>query len=299
LGTIEALFAWLKATYDPRAILAGWGAIAVAYFVLHVFERVAPAEKGQKYFGMLTNGWITTAYLLLLPLAMFFPTQIVNAAVQWAGGPWIELNLGKFLEAQIKPVRMLLLLPVALVPIFVFDFFYYWFHRFQHTNAWLWEQHKLHHTDVSLNVTTSLRHHWTEEGLRAFIITIPMNSLLKISPVEAGVIGILIGQWGYFIHANLRLQLGPLTRVLVGPQAHRIHHSIEPHHIGKNLAAFFPIWDILFGTFHKPARNEFPATGVEALPSNPTVREALFGPFIAWWTMTSQRLGRSVSTRGE
>jgi hypothetical protein len=33
--------------------------------------------------------------------------------------------------------------------------------------------------------------------------------------------------------------------------------------IAKNFVAFFPIWDILFGTYYHPARDEFPPTGVE------------------------------------
>jgi len=214
------------------------GVIVVSYLIFHLFEKLAPAEKGQKYGAIGTNAGITATYLLH-PLAMFFPSQMLTGAVQWAGGPWLDLSLSRFLESQGQVARFFLLLPLAVAPIFVFNLLYYWFHRLQHTSPWLWEQHKLHHTDTSLNVATSLRHHWTEVALRAFLILIPMNALIKMSPVGAGVIGVMIGQWGYFIHANVRLPLGPLTWVFVGPQAHRIHHSLEPRHIGKNLAAFF------------------------------------------------------------
>ena len=47
-----------------------------------------------------------------------------------------------------------------------------------------------------------------------------------------------------------------------GPQGHRIHHSRMREHFDQNFAAFFPIWDVLFGTYHYPERDEYPSTGV-------------------------------------
>jgi sterol desaturase/sphingolipid hydroxylase (fatty acid hydroxylase superfamily) len=176
----------------------------------------------------------------------------------------------------------------AFVPLFVFDFFYYWFHRLQHTNRWLWEQHKLHHTDEALNVTTAGRVHWSEEAFRSIFISLPMGLLFDIKPVDAGIITMAIGYWGLLIHANVRLPFGPLTRVLCGPQAHRIHHSILPEHGNRNFAAFFPVWDILFGTFHHP-EEAYPRTGVIGAPPRPSLHEVLFGPFVAWAAMLSAR----------
>jgi sterol desaturase/sphingolipid hydroxylase (fatty acid hydroxylase superfamily) len=64
--------------------------------------------------------------------------------------------------------------------------------------------------------------------------------------------------WTFLIHANLKLSLGPLSWLVDGPQVHRIHHSQLPQHFDRNFAAFFPIWDVLFGTYYHPARGEFP-----------------------------------------
>jgi hypothetical protein len=69
-----------------------------------------------------------------------------------------------------------------------------------------------------------------------------------------------------------------LTRVITGPQIHRIHHSIHPHHFDTNFAGAFPLWDLLFGTFHRPARGEFPPTGVRAVPSTAGPIEVLLWP---------------------
>src|SRR4030095_4922615 len=39
----------------------------------------------------------------------------------------------------------------------VWDFFQYWFHRWQHMSPTLWPSHRVHHSDDSVNTTTALR----------------------------------------------------------------------------------------------------------------------------------------------
>ena len=36
---------------------------------------------------------------------------------------------------------------------------------------------------------------------------------------------------------------------------HHIHHSCHPDHLDKNFAFTFPIWDVLFKTYHMPEDN--------------------------------------------
>src|SRR5258706_15193675 len=98
--------------------------------------------------------------------------------------------------------------------------------------------------------------------MRVFVVLLPIGLLFDQQPVTIGWLwsGLLL--WGYFIHLNLRLPLGPLTPVLGGPHLHRIHHSRLPEHQDKNFAAFFPIFDLLFGTYYPPSRAEYPATGL-------------------------------------
>jgi sterol desaturase/sphingolipid hydroxylase (fatty acid hydroxylase superfamily) len=64
-----------------------------------------------------------------------------------------------------------------------------------------------------------------------------------------------------FYHGNIRTNLGPLRYVLVTPQSHRIHHSIEPRHLDTNFGALFSIWDRLFGTQYR-GHDEYPETGI-------------------------------------
>ena len=96
--------------------------------------------------------------------------------------------------------------------------------------------------------------------------------------------------WAIFTHMNLRLEMGPLTSVLAGPQVHRIHHSNQPIHQDKNFAAYFPVWDIMFGTYHKPARGEFPDCGTVDGETTWSVWEANVGVFKGWHKLLTNRL---------
>jgi sterol desaturase/sphingolipid hydroxylase (fatty acid hydroxylase superfamily) len=294
---MDQLFNWITATYNPQTLFWTWGAITLSMIVIHGFELVFPAQRAQEYRNIGFNGVVTFAYLALTPVANFLPGYVVTSAVLAAHGPWFAINLPTVIADQSAGARVALLGLFAFVPLFIFDFFYYWFHRWQHASPWLWEQHKLHHTDEAVNVTTSLRHHWTEEGFRAILISVPMGILFQITPVDVGIMTMFIGQWGYLIHANVRLPLGPFSFVLLGPQAHRIHHSILPNHRNRNFAAFFPIWDILFGTFHRPGSREFPATGVVGEATRPPIRDVFFGPFTAWLSMTRSAWRKTLGAR--
>lgn len=277
-----AALEWLRSTYLSPPVLWAWAMILVSYAIFHGVERIWPIEPNQPYAGIATNLLITFAYIFLGPAANFASGYFVTSTVQTLGGPWLSFDLNSLAQHVPSAIKFIGLCGLALLPVLVYDFFYYWFHRMQHASPWLWAQHKLHHTDESLNVTTALRHHWLEDFFRAFVITIPMGALIKMEPVQAGVFTMMLGQWGNLIHANLRISLGPLTPVTCGPQVHRIHHSIERQHWNKNFAAFFPIWDIVFGTYLHPKKGEFPKTGVPGEASNPGLYLIVAEPFLFW-----------------
>jgi sterol desaturase/sphingolipid hydroxylase (fatty acid hydroxylase superfamily) len=164
------------------------------------------------------------------------------------------------------------------------DFFYYWLHRLQHTSRWLWAQHELHHTDEHVNVTTSYRHHWLETVLLPLFVVAPI--FLLFNPAFGRVIWLILFAklMGYFIHLNSPIRLGWYNRILACPQSHRIHHSALPEHMNKNFAAFFPFWDILFGTYHHPQPDEWPNTGVPGVTVN-SLWQAIVWPFVSWGKM--------------
>jgi len=52
-----------------------------------------------------------------------------------------------------------------------------------------------------------------------------------------------------------------LHYILVTPQSHRVHHSVEERHFEKNFGSLFCIWDFIFRTQYWEF-SEYPETGI-------------------------------------
>jgi|CXWL01.1.fsa_nt_gi sterol desaturase/sphingolipid hydroxylase (fatty acid hydroxylase superfamily) len=261
--TQASIQTWL---YGYFTVLAIWGAYLLAFGVL---EWRFPAERGQSLrargFNLHYLLWSQLLNLLLVPPLTVFVINGLKEYYPQAFG-WV------------RGASLPHLVVYALLYYLAYDLLYYTFHRLQHRSPLLWRQHLLHHSDRVLNATTAARHHWLEEPLRVFTMMLPLAILFDAPPQIVGVAGVIFAAWGFFIHANLRLSLGPLTGWICGPQVHRIHHSLLPQHRDKNFAAFFPFWDRLFGTYWAPQSGEFPPTGVDNA-EHKTIRQALLSPF--------------------
>lgn len=185
---------------------------------------------------------------------------------------------------ELLSISGMAIIPVFLFSIFLSDLLFYWYHRAQHYFSWAWPLHELHHSDVNLNATSALRTYWLELPFQTFLIAAPVhlfmgsNSSLQLATL------FLMTTWLLFTHANLKIHLGIFTPAITGPQLHRIHHSKLVHHQHKNFAQYFPIIDILFGTYYSPAKNEYPATGTPSLSSNASFSTVLLRPFRFWFS---------------
>lgn len=249
--------------------------IFATFLVFLIIERLFCAHKNQSLRGALFNVRYTVLYFVIATLIQPVIGFVTSLMVASAGGGWIRVP-GPFESRSLNTAFQ------GLIYLFIFDFFYYWFHRLQHTLPALWAQHKLHHSDMEVNVTTTHRHHWLEEPLRMIFILMPTGIVFQVQPVTGGLIGLIFGLWGFFIHSNLRLNLGLLTPIIGGPHAHRIHHSSLVEHTNKNYAALFPMFDVFFRTFVWPKPTEFPPTGLHTGENVSTLAEASAWPFREW-----------------
>lgn len=233
-----------------------------AVVVFSVLEWLLPAEKNQP----IRDRWISLQISIITftvgPIVMFLVAGLIQTPlVHWWGGPLLPIDLSGAKDHGLWGlVAFNCVAPFA--PILVIDFCYYWMHRAQHAFPFLWAMHKVHHSEPSLNAFTAGRHHFTENIVWVFFVSIPVALFVDVRTGEGAWLAFPLTFWGYFIHSNLRLNLGPLTRVLGGPQVHRIHHSIEPQHLNRNFAANFPFIDFLFGTYYHPRKGEWPRTGL-------------------------------------
>ena len=56
----------------------------------------------------------------------------------------------------------------------IYDFVYYWKHRFAHRARWWWMEHVTHHSSEHYNLTTALRQPWFGPFTGLYIIGLPM-----------------------------------------------------------------------------------------------------------------------------
>ena len=246
-----------------------------------LLERLWPAEKGQKLGGWLFN----VAYA---PFILGF-VFLVGPALAAIAGFVAERAGGGLLPAAPRvswPAQILFVLAYA----FVWDLWQYALHRLQHRSAFLWETHRFHHDEPQVNAATQTRVH-AISYLLAFAFHLPVVMLFGLQAPPAIAAFLMFTLWGFVNHANLRLSLGPLTPLIAGPQWHRIHHSVLPEHRDRNFAVLFPVIDMLFGTYYRPARDEYPPTGIEG-PPVPALEAATFGPLVAWRRMAAGALRR-------
>lgn len=140
------------------------------------------------------------------------------------------------------------------------DIMFYISHRIMHEVPWLWHFHAIHHSQTYLNSFTTFRGH-SFSGIFSFIIrTIPIAFVGGDYPAWI-IFAYLNGFWGFFIHANIKTNLGLFKYVVVTPQYHRVHHSNLPRHFDKNYGERLTLWDWIFGSLYK-GFDEYPTTGV-------------------------------------
>lgn len=170
----------------------------------------------------------------------------------------------------------------------ILDFSVWSQHFLSHKIPVFWRLHRLHHSDVVMDVTTALRFHPFE----IFVSLLFKGSvvvLLGAPPVLVFAFELVLGAGALFTHANLALPAHldrALRWMLVTPAMHLIHHHPNPLATNSNYGFSFSIWDRLFGTYRSdaPQSGEFtgPDIGLEKWrnPEDQTLRAMIFNPFI-------------------
>lgn len=175
--------------------------------------------------------------------------------------------LAKYLESTevgvINMTSMGYKLKLILGVIFL-DCINYCWHRLVHKVSFLWRFHSIHHTDKLLNVSSALRFHFLEV-LMGHLFKLPFLFLLGI-PVEALLLyDVIFNINVYFHHSNIKINKRLdllLSKVIVTPYIHRIHHSLKWKETNSNFSSFLIIWDKFFGTFIPQGERSTPRYGI-------------------------------------
>jgi sterol desaturase/sphingolipid hydroxylase (fatty acid hydroxylase superfamily) len=139
----------------------------------------------------------------------------------------------------------------AAAAVLILDFTRYCQHRLLHHVPLLWRLHQVHHSDEHFDLTTGVRVHPAETALvqGGYLCVVGLIA----PPFEVTVVLELAAViQNFFSHANARMhsRVEKLVRILlVTPEMHRVHHSVEIEEQNSNFGAILPWWDRLLGTY--------------------------------------------------
>lgn len=207
---------------------------------------------------------------LIVPLATF---EVAVFAAEKEIGLFNIISLPLFLD--------------VVLTLIVFDLLIYIQHVVFHKFNFLWRIHRVHHTDLEIDVTTGIRFHPVEIILSMFYKLI---AVYLIGPVAFAIIlyEIMLNGAALFTHSNILLnaKLDKFLRmVIVTPDMHRIHHSVLRKETDSNYGNIFSIWDKLFKTYRP-----LPEAGYDEMmiglnefrdPSSGQILQLLKTPFMA------------------
>jgi sterol desaturase/sphingolipid hydroxylase (fatty acid hydroxylase superfamily) len=113
-------------------------------------------------------------------------------------------------------------------------------HLANHRVRTLWRFHELHHSQEDMNVLTVFRTHPLIH-VSYLVALLPGLVLLANGALSITVL-VVYGGIVAFAHSNTRVGFGPLRRIVVSPNFHRIHHRLNgPQDV--NLGFALTIWD--------------------------------------------------------
>lgn len=215
-------------------LLAFWGAI----ILFGTIECLAPqfpdnADRGHRWFANFGLGILNGLIVSVLPVATV-------AAALWAQ----ETHFG---------VLNLIAAPwwvAFVVTVMIRSLVQYGFHVLCHKVPLLWRLHRVHHSDMHLDVSSAFRNHPLEmiANLAWLSLVVAICGLLPAVLAAYETVELFASM---LTHANVKIPDGVerfMRPMFVTPGLHRLHHSPIQVETDSNYGNLFSIWDRLFGT---------------------------------------------------
>ncbi|NUO48431.1 MAG: sterol desaturase family protein [Polyangiaceae bacterium] len=238
-----------------------WIAPTAASFLLLAvvfgpLERLFPARPGQRVLRKE----------LVIDACFFVGQYLAFSAIAAFVLGFVHRGVGAILPADgvREAVRSLHPAIQGVIALVLGDLVVYWFHRACHRFEILWRFHAVHHSVEELDWLAAHREHPLDGVVTQIAINLP-GIALGVSFEALGALVVLRGMWAIFIHSNISLPVGPLRYVLGEPALHHWHHARvrETEHNFANLA---PYLDLLFGTYHRPEKEDYELGLVDSWP---------------------------------
>ena len=227
--------------YKGAAVLA----VLLIFFML---GRLIPFAKVSQSIARIVNNIALSginavvSVLLIVPVVAFAGQHSLSWRPDWLYG-WAGM----------------------IVDLVLLDLWIYWWHRTQHAVPILWRFHEVHHLDETLDASTALRFHFGEVVISS-LVRLPVIILLAIPLSNIILFEAVVAMAAIFHHSNLRLAPGfeqALSRVIVTPAIHWLHHHAIRVDTDSSYAVFFSVWDRLFRSQSRSIRTADLVIGVE------------------------------------
>ncbi len=215
------------------------------FAVMAAWELAAPRRRLTVSRTLRWTSNLGLVFLNSLVLRLLFPAAAVGVAALAEERDWGLFNL---VEA---PFAVAVLLSVVAM-----DFVIWLQHVVFHAIPVLWRLHRVHHADLDYDVTTGARFH-TIEIILSMLIKFATIVLLGPPVVAVVIFEVLLNATAMFNHGNVKLPARldrALRWVLVTPDMHRVHHSVEDDEANSNFGFSLTWWDRLFGTYRDQPR---------------------------------------------
>lgn len=142
----------------------------------------------------------------------------------------------------------------TLMGLVLLDLALYLQHVAFHAIPVFWRLHQVHHTDLEMDVSTSVRFHPLEVMASLGYKSVWVMAF-GIPPLAVLIYEALLNMAPMFHHSNFKLSPAwgrHLQNWLITPDVHRMHHSVEGQISRHNFGVTTSLWDRLFGTFYNP-----------------------------------------------
>ena len=212
-----------------------WGSL-LFFLVLEILVPYRPSSVS-KVKRWINNIALTVFNSLILQLvfagavvriAMYVSTHQLGVLNTVELPPWVEL----------------------LVTVAFMDFMLYVWHLLNHEVPLLWRFHRIHHSDLNMDVSTATRFHIGELAISA-VIKISLIFFLGASPLGVLIFESALVLCAQFHHSSLKVPRWFETIfwiLFVPPSMHRIHHSVVIKERNTNYGTIFSTWDRWLGT---------------------------------------------------
>jgi sterol desaturase/sphingolipid hydroxylase (fatty acid hydroxylase superfamily) len=239
----------------------------IVYEKLHSSDSLL-TKRDVSIFMLLGIGefftWLLKAFAVLLFVNFLAPFEMVSLS---------NLSVPRYLSIFIS---------------FLFiDFTGYFTHWLFHKISVLWKLHKLHHSDKTVDTITTFFHH-PLEGVANFLLNTLIFVLFDVPVPVILLYGVVASIHAPLTHFKILLPEKwnkIVSFLIVTPNFHRIHHSLDMKEGNSNFGIVFSFWDRLFGTYVSKTSAQMRGMklgiSLRESPAECSLKEYLMNPFIS------------------